>query len=196
MDGSRSHEMMGEQAMAAAGQREEDFVQDLASLEADAWRRLFQEQYQRVYSYAYIRTRNVADAEDIASTVFTEAVRSIGSFRCRGAPVAAWLLRIAHHETVDHLKRRRRAEVTSLENPEAADGLAAADAVGPADDWRDAADALGSLRPEHREVLVLRLVEGHSVREVAALLGKSEGAVKVTQMRALKAVRARLSGRE
>jgi RNA polymerase sigma-70 factor (ECF subfamily) len=53
-------------------------------------------------------------------------------------------------------------------------------------------DALEALKPEQREVVHLRLIEGRSVAEVAALLGRTEGAVKVTQMRALKAMRRRL----
>ena len=58
--------------------------------------------------------------------------------------------------------------------------------------WHDVGEAMGGLKQEHRDVLVLRLVEGCSVNETAALLGKTEGAVKVMQMRALRALRARL----
>jgi RNA polymerase sigma-70 factor (ECF subfamily) len=173
-------------------EREEDLAEALASLEPEAWRQLFHEHHQRVYNYAYLRTGNTADAEDIAANVFVEAVKGIDRFQYRGAPVAAWLFRIAHNETVDHLKRRRRIATTSLENPEAADELQARDEIGQAEDWRDVREAMGTLKQEYRDVLMLRLVEGQNVAETAALLGKTEGAVKVMQMRALRALRTRL----
>lgn len=185
---------MGEQAVPAPRrfEREEDLAVALRSLEPGAWRQLFEEQYQRVYHYAYLRTGNTAEADDIAANVFVEAVKGIRSFQYRGAPVAAWLFRIAHNETVDALKRRSRSALTSLDNPAAADRLQARDELSPRDDWRDTAAALGQLKAEHREVLTLRLVEGHSVQETARILGKSEGAVKVMQMRALQALREKM----
>ena len=173
-------------------EREDDLATALASLEPGAWRQLFHEHHQRIYNYAYLRTGNTADAEDIAANVFVEAVKGINRFQYRGAPVAAWLFRIAHNETVDHLKRRRRTATTSLENPEAADELQARDEIGQAEDWRDVREAMGTLKQEYRDVLMLRLVEGQNVAETAALLGKTEGAVKVMQMRALRALRTRL----
>jgi len=186
--------MMGEQAVPAPRrfEGEQELAEALRSHDAEAWRQLFEEQYQRVYHYAYLRTGNAAEADDVASSVFVEAVKGIQSFQYRGAPVAAWLFRIAHNETVDALKRRSRGATRSLDNPAAGERLQARDEQTSRDDWRDAADALGRLKQEHREVLTLRLVEGHSVQEVARMLGKSEGAVKVMQMRALKALRAKM----
>ena len=183
--------MMGERAirMTHANERESAFADALAAREPDAWRRLFDDNYRRIFGYAYVRTGTVSDAEDVASNVFAEAVRSIGTFRYRGIAVTAWLLRIAHHETVDLLKRRRRRAETRFD--EAIDA-GARDVIAEAGEWRDVSDALEALKPEQRDVVHLRLIEGRSVAEVASLLGKSEGSVKVTQMRALKAMRRRL----
>ncbi len=194
MKGARAR-MMGERTVSAPRQyeREEDLAAALCSLDPGAWRQLFEENYERVYNYAYLRTKNPADADDIAANVFVEAVKAIGQFQYRGLPVAAWLFRIAHNETVDWLKRRRRMASTSLENPEAAERLQAHDGIAAADDRHAVGQALGRLKREHRDVLMLRLVEGHSVREVATMLGKSEGAVKVMQARALQALRSKLS---
>ena len=188
--------MMGQQAIPAPrGQTQEaELARALAARDPHAWRQLFEEQYDRVYRYAFLRTRNTADAEDVASTTFAEAARGIGSFQYRGTPVAAWLLRIAHNETVDLLKRRARtrSRTAPLAADDAPDAPLAPDAARARDEWRDVAEAAGSLKPEQREVLQLRLIEGRPVKEVAAALGKSEGAVKVTQMRALQALRKKL----
>jgi RNA polymerase sigma-70 factor (ECF subfamily) len=99
--------MMGEQAITQprAYDGERELVAALSALDPGAWRQLFQEQYGRVYAYAWLRTGNVADAEDVAANVFVEAVKGIRSFRYRGIPVAAWLFRIAHNETADALKQ-------------------------------------------------------------------------------------------
>jgi RNA polymerase sigma-70 factor, ECF subfamily len=169
----------------------ESFVKALAARDPDAWRELFDEQYARVYRYAYLRTGNSADAEDVASSVFAAAVRGIGRYRFHGAPVAAWLFRIAHHKTADLLKRRRRDRSAVVDGSDA--GVLASDgAIDRALELREVSDALALLRDEQRDVLVLRLVEGRSIEEVACLLGKSSGAVKMIQARALKALRAKL----
>jgi len=185
---------MGAQAIPSTHvfKRDEDLAVALAALDPRAWRQLFDEQYQRVYNYALVRTGNLADADDIAASVFVEAVKGIRGFNYRGTPVAAWLFRIAHNETVDLLKRRQRTQAESIDVAEASRQLAATDAFAVSDEWREVRDGIGALKPEHRDVLMLRLVEGRSVAEVAAMLGKSEGAIKVTQMRALQSLRGKL----
>ncbi len=177
-----------------AFEREQDLVAALRQYDPDAWQQLFQEHYHRVYRYAYLRTGNAADADDIASTVFVEAAKGIANFEYRGAPVASWLFRIAHNETVDTLKKRSRTAASSLDHPEAAAAVNLRDDIAASDDWSDLSVALGKIKHEHREVLTLRLVEGHSVQEVARMLGKTEGAVKVMQMRALQSLRGKLNG--
>ncbi len=175
-------------------EREQDLAAALRSQDPEAWKQLFQEHYHRVYNYAYLRTGNTADADDIASSVFVEAVKGIANFQYRGAPIAAWLFRIAHNETVDALKRRTRTAMASLDHPEAAEAVDLRDEIASSSNWSDMSEALGRLKPEHRDVLTLRLVEGHSVADVARMLGKTEGAVKVMQMRALQTLRGKLDG--
>lgn len=187
------HGMMSERAIPVARpyEREDEFASALAGRDATAWRQLFDEQYGRVYAYAYVRTGSAHDAEDVASNVFVEAVRGIGGFRFRGAPVAAWLLRIAHNETIDFLKSRSRRRETTIEGT-ASDTLPARDEIATSGQWRELSGALGALKREHREVITLRLIEGRSVAETATILRKTVGAVKVMQMRALQSLRRKL----
>jgi RNA polymerase sigma-70 factor (ECF subfamily) len=159
----------------------------LARYDREAWRRFFDDNYQTVFRFAYARLGHVTDAEDATSATFLAAVRSIDRFSFRGVPVAGWLLRIARHETANvHRKNhRRRASPLDMELGD--------DAASP-DARIDLVRALKTLRPEVRAVVVLRLVEGLSIGEVAAILGKSEGAVKMMQGRALRKLRAELEG--
>lgn len=175
-----------------AFEREDELASALAARDATAWRQLFEEQYQRVYNYAYVRTGNAADADDIASATFVEAVRGIARFDYRGTPVAAWLFRIAHHETVDLLKRRKRTQAAPLDS-DGAMHVRGLDDIARAGQQRELAEAIGALHEEQRNIVVLRLVEGRSVTETAELLGKSEGAVKMGQVRALKKLRGLLA---
>ena len=169
--------------------REQDLVRGLTAHEASAWRQLFEENYERMYAYAFLRLGNTHDAEDVAASTFSEAVKAIGSFRWRGIPVSSWLYRIAHHETVDALKRRRSALALDGDEFPIADARFAV-----VERRHDLGTALGALKAEHREVLLLRFIDDQSVRETALALGKSEGAIKVLQMRALRAMRNKLGG--
>lgn len=162
----------------------------LAAMDPGAWRHLFEAQYGAMYRYAYLRVGNQHDAEDIAASVFVEAVKGIGKFNYRGVPVSRWLYGIAHNQTVDALQRRR---------PAAPLDEAVADQASPiaeAADRHDLSDGLASLKEEHRDVLMLRFIEDKSVRETADLMHKTEGAVKVLQGRALTALRRRMRGTE
>lgn len=174
--------------------RHQETVAALKANDSAAWRTLFEESYDRVYRYAYLRTGSVHDAEDIASTVFADAVRNIRNFQYRGTPIEAWLFRIAHNVTVDALKRRTRAAGPSLDAPETERHAVARDDTAASDDWRDVSKAMADLSPEHQEVLTLRIIQDQSVETVARTLGKSEGAVKMMQMRALQALRKKLDG--
>jgi RNA polymerase sigma-70 factor (ECF subfamily) len=184
--------MMSERGMAAQRpyEREDELVEGLLQFDASAWRQLFEENYQRVYGYAYLRLGNATDAEDVASSVFSEAVKGIRSFRYRGIPIAAWLFRIAHHETVNAIKRRKQTPAP-LDPESAGNGH---EELRRSDERHDLGIALAALKEEHRTVLLLRFIEDRSIRDTAEVLGKSEGAVKLLQLRALRSLRKRLGG--
>jgi RNA polymerase sigma-70 factor (ECF subfamily) len=171
---------------------EEQLARALTNRDPHAWRQLFEEQHARVYRYAYLRLGDASDADDVTSNVFAAAVRGIGGFRYRGAPVAAWIFRIAHHETVDALKRRRRAQSQSMGMAEGTEMPAPAGDPAQRDEWRDVVAAMDALTAEQRLVLTMRLLEGRSVAEVAAATGRSQPAVKMLQRRALDAIRRQL----
>ena len=158
----------------------------LAAMEADAWRHLFDAQYGAMYRYAYLRVGNQHDAEDIAASVFVEAVKSIGKFNYRGVPVARWLYGIAHHQTVDALQSRK---VAAPLDDGMADGRASMVEVAA---LTDLSAGLAALKEEHREVLLLRFIEDKSVRETANCAEKDgrrcEGAASAGAARAAAAV--------
>lgn len=143
----------------------------------------------RVYRYALVVLRDHEAAEDVTSDVFMGVLRNIGSFEWRqGSTFESWIFRIAHNVIVDEKRRQlRRPTVPLAEEDEM--GLASPadieDAVITAVELREAWRNVAGLPRGQRQVLELRLVAGLSAEETGEVLGKSTGAVRVLQHRAL-----------
>jgi len=140
-----------------------------------------------VYGYLASRCGSAAVAEDLTSETFLAAVDAVQRGTVPELTVA-WLIGVARHKLVDHWRRRGRER--DLPEPEVAE-------VGAVDDWDVrldqlvARDTLAELGPHHRSALTLRYLDGLPVREVAACLGRTEGATEVLLVRAKAAFRAR-----
>jgi RNA polymerase sigma-70 factor (ECF subfamily) len=151
---------------------------------------LYERHFERVYAYIVHRVRDRDAAEDLAAEVFHKALANLGRYEWRGAPFGAWLLRIAANAIVDRLKRTSREVVDSDGLPERSaepDGTAA-------EDWAMAFRLIQELPPDQRTVVVARYIEERSIKEVAAQLNRSEGAIKQLQLRALQTLRSRMEG--
>jgi len=144
---------------------------------------LYDRYVHRVYGFVSRRVGNRAEAEDITSAVFEQALSSLPRFEWRGVPFAAWLIRIAANALADHWRRAAR---------EAGEPAAeVADVAEMASIERRAmlfqlVDRLPDLQ---RRVIEMRFGEERSIRDIAALLHRSEGAVKQLQLRALENLR-------
>jgi RNA polymerase sigma-70 factor (ECF subfamily) len=133
----------------------------------------------------YLRGMSVRLADDVASQVWLEAARSLHRFEGGDKDLRRWLFTIARRRMIDayRVEGRRREEPTAR-LPEAA-------AIDPTEDLVDevtgpASAALRRLAPGQAEIVLLRVVGGFSVDEVAEITGKSPGAVRVTAHRALR----------
>ena len=143
----------------------------------------------------YLRGRGIRDTDDVASEVFLAAFMGIGKFTGDGRAFRSWLFAIAHHKSVDVLRRRPSREVPTADvvddrrtSPSAEDSaLAVFDRAG-------IARLLGTLTPEQRNVVLLRVIGELSLAETAAAIGKPLGAVKQLQHRALARLRKEISG--
>ena len=142
--------------------------------------------FDRIYSYLHMSVGNRHDAEDLTTQVFLRMLESIGKFRWRSAPFSAWLFRIAHNLAMDHFRANRRWQPEE-EVPEPADRQeasaeeAAIESIGQA----SMLELIDGLSPDQRDVLTLKFVFNFSNGEAAAILGKTGGAVKSLQHRAL-----------
>jgi RNA polymerase sigma-70 factor (ECF subfamily) len=159
----------------------------------DAVAHLFDRYYDAVYRYAYARLGSVSDAEDAAADTFAAMVQALPRFRWRGVPFEAWLFRIAMSKVVDIARHRSRVRSGGdATGEETADADADPERVVAVREMRrELVTAMEGLPGDQRDVLMLRYFGGRSIRETAELLGRSEGAIKQLQLRALTGLRRR-----
>ena len=176
----------GEAAVTEARQDERAMVELAQDGDRAALEELYLLHFDRIYSYLHIAVGNRHDAEDLTTQTFLRMLESIGRFRLGSAPFSAWLFRIAHNLAMDHFRATKRLQpsedVSSLRE-RAADSAEeqAFVALGRNSMLR----LIAALSPEQQHVLTLKFVFNFSNGEAATILGKTEGAVKSLQHRAL-----------
>jgi RNA polymerase sigma-70 factor (ECF subfamily) len=177
----------------------EAMVRDARAGDARALGQLYDTHRDRVARFATGRLGDAEKAEDVTSETFEAVLRNLGAYRA-GTDFEAWLFTIAHRRVADHFRRRlrwREVELDEAVHPAHRDGLPGPLLVvdGPeetvlaAERRAEVAGAFRRLRADQQEVLALRVLGGLSAAQVGEVLGKSEGAVRVAQHRALRSLR-------
>jgi RNA polymerase sigma-70 factor (ECF subfamily) len=164
--------------------------------DADAFGLLYERYVDLVYRYIYVRVGSSHVAEDLTSETFIRALRRIDSFSWQGKDIAAWFVTIARNLITDNAKSARfRMEVTTADMIDAdrrVDGPES-EVLSRLRDTR-LFEAIKTLKPEQAECVVLRFMQGMSLAETALVIGKSQGAVKQLQLRAVRALHRELKG--
>jgi RNA polymerase sigma-70 factor (ECF subfamily) len=163
----------------------------------DALEELYLIHFDRIYSYLHVSVGNRHDAEDLTTQTFLKMLESIGKFRWQSAPFSAWLFRIAHNLAMDHFRANRRwqpeEEVPEPEVDESTSAEAGAlESIGR----KSMLELIEDLSPEQQQVLTLKFVFSFSNGDVAKILGKTEGAIKSLQHRALVSLQKQLEKRD
>jgi RNA polymerase sigma-70 factor (ECF subfamily) len=156
--------------------------------DARAFGELYERYRQPLYRYCLARSDSPHEAEDLVSDVFLKAMESLARYRDQGLPFIAFLYRVARNAAVD---RSRKAKGSSLFEM-TTEPRSSSDVEGEASRSADMDAVLGALRkikPEYREVILLRFVEGYSAADVAKLLEKGEKAIWNLQQRGLERLR-------
>jgi len=150
----------------------------------------------RIYNYVYHRLGNVHLAEDLTASVFLRMLEAIRSSKAWRTSFSGWLFRIAHNLVVDYFRASRQDTDVPLDDRPIASDEHPADTAERLLTRQRLRRAINQLTEEQGLVIMLKFVEGMGNAEVAALLGKSEGAVKSLQFRALAALRRLIGGEE
>ena len=161
-----------------------DLVRRVRANEPLAFEELYARYSPRVFGYLFQRLNGDAEeAEDLTADVFARVYEKIDGFQPQGAPLSAWVFRIAHNRLIDAIRRRPRQTQVALDDaPEVSSG--------PVFGVIDQAIALDQIKagltrltPEQRQVIVLRFLEGTSLAETAAIVNRNVDAVKKLQAR-------------
>ena len=142
--------------------------------------------FDRIYSYLHMSVGNRHDAEDLTTQTFMKMLESIKRFRWQSAPFSAWLFRIAHNLAMDHFRASRRWQPEEEVPEPVGDTEPSAEAAAFQSIGRQSMlDLIENLSQEQKQVLTLKFVFNLPNAEVATILGKTEGAIKSLQHRAL-----------
>jgi RNA polymerase sigma-70 factor (ECF subfamily) len=171
----------------------EDLVSRVRANDPHAFDELYSRYSPRVFGYLFQRLNgNAEEAEDLTADVFTRVYEKIDGFQPQGAPLSAWVFRIAHNRLIDSVRRRPRQTQVRLDD---APELTSGPTFGSVDQQvalEQIKSGLARLTNEQRQVIVLRFLEGKSLAETAALVGRNEDAVKKLQARGLASLRRRI----
>lgn len=156
--------------------------------DGEAFGQLYDRYVDVVYRFIYFRVNDQALAEDFTSETFLRGLRRIGSISYQGRDIGAWFVTIARNIVLDHIKSARyRLEVSTSETREDADETPGPESAAlSALETERLMGAVRRLGEEQRECVMLRFIQGFSVSETAAVMGKNDGAVKALQHRAVR----------
>jgi len=162
----------------------------------EAFGMLYERYADRVFRFLFAHVDNRLDAEDLTEDVFLRVWRSLPNYREQGVPFLAYLFRIARNALIDHYRRsgpvKNQVSIEDLPLPDGGPGPGES-AISSLD--RDELRvSLEQLREDYRTVLVLRFLSELSPEETAQVMGRTPGAVRVLQHRALSALRSMLDG--
>ena len=174
--------------------KEWELVQRAQALDETALASRYSTYYPKIYNYAFLQLGDIHAAEDLASDVMLKLLESIKKYQFKGTPFSAWVFRIARNRLIDLHRRRKRHGEVNLTEPLAAMQIGPQTLAERALDRGQLQLALRYLTDEQRQVIVLKFIEGFDNASVARVLGRSEGAIKSLQHRALHALRRVMSG--
>jgi RNA polymerase sigma-70 factor (ECF subfamily) len=163
----------------------------------DALEELYLIHFDRIYSYLHVSVGNRHDAEDLTTQTFLKMLESIKRFRWQSAPFSAWLFRIAHNLAMDHFRANRRWQPEEeVPEPDADESTSAEAGALESIGRKSMLELIDELSPEQQQVLTLKFVFNFPNAEAATILGKTEGAVKSLQHRALVSLQKQLEKRD
>ncbi|MBI2859050.1 MAG: sigma-70 family RNA polymerase sigma factor [Chloroflexi bacterium] len=170
-------------------QDEERIVQRAQSGDEEAFSMLYEEHFDKVFRYIALRVRDRCEVEDMTQQVFVKAFEALPAFRWRGAPFAAWLLRIARNQIVDAQRKSGKQAKTPLEDVILFSNQDVEKDVEQKLAVETVAKAARQLTQSQQDVLALRFASEMSIGETAKIMGKNEGAIKALQHSAVNALR-------
>jgi len=157
---------------------------------------LYETYAQVIFRYIAFRVDSETTAEDLTADVFLRMIRSLPNFVHTDIPFRAWLFRIAANRITDYYREKKPLKSETLLENYRSDEIEPLAQLVREEQRSHVRSALQALPEDFQNVIILRFVRDLSHAEVAAIINKSEGAIRVMQHRALKALAMELKRRE
>ena len=159
-------------------------IQACQSGRLEEFGKLYDIYFKKIYAFVYFRTRHKEMTEDLTSRIFLKALENIGRFNPARGNFSSWIYRIAHNQVIDcYRARKSELDIDSLWDLKAKDDVARS--AETAEKMRLAAKTLKQLTPEQRELVIMRVWDELSYKEIADILGKTEAGCKMAFSRAV-----------
>ena len=171
-----------------------ELIEKAKAGEKSAFTEIYTQLFTPVFRYIYIRVKNKAEAEDIAQGVFLKAYQALPNYKEQNRPLLAYLFTIARNSIIDHWRKAKNAislddsengikEITDPESGKFNENFDKTQKIGKIK------EALKKLTPDQKEVVSMKYMSELSHKEIAAILGKSEDAIRQLACRGLKTLR-------
>lgn len=173
---------------------EENIVKKARQGKPDAFGLLYDHYHSSIYRFVLLKVGRREDAEDLTHQVFMNAWQNIGNYKSQGFPFSSWLYQIARNQVIDFYRTRKNDLKIEDLDPDFIVAPALSAFIAERNfEMEKVMAAVRKLKPEYQDVIIMRFVEDLPLKEIAEVLGKSEGAVKLIQHRAIKQLRNFLS---
>lgn len=169
-------------------------VAKAASGNFEAFGKLYHIYVERIYRYVFYQVRDKMLAEDITADVFVKALKAINSCSGKESTFSAWLYRIAHNSIIDNFRNAKRTVTIEIETGR--NLSSPKQEMEKTVDRQEWLELIADLPPNQRQVIILKFIEDMDNREIGRIMGKSQVAIRILQMRALTALRESLGGKQ
>lgn len=154
--------------------------------ESEAFGLLYDKYQPQIYRFIYLKVGHREEAEDLTHQVFVNAWQNIHKYQIRSFPFTSWLYRIARNQVIDYYRAYKGNREQNLESvAELKTETTLELTLDTSLTFQKVKAAMAKLHPDYQDILIMRYTEDLSLRETAAALEKSIGAVKVAQHRAI-----------
>ncbi len=170
-------------------QEDEPLLIERAKSDPNAFGVLYDRYFLQIYRFVYSRVREQTAAEDVTSEVFVKALRNLGRYQDMGRPFSTWLYQIAANAVADKYRAARPTDDIEAHAGLRAGGPAVEELAAQRDELRRIWSAVETLPPPQRMAMVLKFQEDMKIDDIASVMGKSPGAVKLLIHRAVTRLR-------
>jgi RNA polymerase sigma-70 factor (ECF subfamily) len=166
---------------------EEKLIKDAIRGISSAFGTLYDHYQPMIYRFILVKVASREEAEDITHQVFLSAWQNVRTYKHRGHPFSSWLYQIARNQVIDHYRSKKSDASLDAIDPEyfIAPASMSSDLMMKLD-VEKVRRAVGDLKQDYQDVVIMRFIEDISLKETAAIMGKTEGAIKLIQHRAIK----------